>query len=56
MSLEETIRKAKYLYEHKRGRSAFQKAWDDKKKVVGTQIFGIEIVCAHKCSCARTIV
>jgi hypothetical protein len=31
-TLEETIRKEKYLYEHNRGRPTFQKAWDDKKK------------------------
>jgi hypothetical protein len=31
-TLENTIRKAKYLYEQNRGRPTFQKAWDDKKK------------------------
>jgi hypothetical protein len=31
-TLEETIRKEKYLYEQNRGRPTFQKAWDDKKK------------------------
>jgi hypothetical protein len=32
-TLEEAIRKAKYLYEHNKGRPSFQKAWDDNKKV-----------------------
>jgi hypothetical protein len=31
-TLEEAIRKTEYLYEQKKGRSSFQKAWDDKKK------------------------
>jgi hypothetical protein len=30
--LEEAIRKAKYVYEQSKGRSNFQKAWDDIKK------------------------
>jgi hypothetical protein len=31
-TLEEAIRKDKYLYEQNKGRPSFQKAWDDKKK------------------------
>jgi len=31
-TLEESIRKEKYNYEHNKGRLDFQKAWDDKKK------------------------
>jgi hypothetical protein len=31
-TLEESIRKAKYLYEQRKRRPTFQKAWDDKKK------------------------
>jgi len=31
-TLEESIRKVKYIYERSKGRSIFQKAWDDKKK------------------------
>jgi hypothetical protein len=37
-TLEETIRKEKYLYEHNRGRPYFQRAWDDKKKQKMEQI------------------
>jgi len=32
--LEETIRKAKYLYEHNKGKIVFPKDWDDKKKEI----------------------
>jgi hypothetical protein len=31
-TLEEAIRRAKHLYEHSRGRSVFQNAWNDKIK------------------------
>jgi hypothetical protein len=31
-TLEETIRRAKCLYEQRRGRPAFQQAWEDKMK------------------------
>jgi hypothetical protein len=31
-TLEEAIRKAKYLCENNKGRLAFQKAWDDRKR------------------------
>jgi hypothetical protein len=31
-TLEKTIRKAKYLYEKRKGRETFQKYWKDKKK------------------------
>ena len=31
-TLEETIRRAKCLYDQKKARLAFQKAWEDKKK------------------------
>jgi hypothetical protein len=31
-TLEETIRKAKYLYDQSKGRAYFQKSWRDKKK------------------------
>jgi hypothetical protein len=31
-TLEEAIRKDKYLYEQNKGRPTFQKAWDDKKR------------------------
>jgi hypothetical protein len=31
-TLEETIRRAKFLYDQHRGRPTFQKAWEDKKK------------------------
>jgi hypothetical protein len=31
-TLEEAIRRAKYLYEHSRARSVFQKTWNDKMK------------------------
>jgi hypothetical protein len=30
--LEETIRRAKCLYDHQNARSTFQKSWEDKKK------------------------
>jgi hypothetical protein len=33
-NLEEAIIKAKYLYEHNRGRITFQKGWKDKKKKI----------------------
>jgi hypothetical protein len=32
-TLEETIRHAKYIYDQKRGRPTFQKAWEDKMKI-----------------------
>jgi hypothetical protein len=31
-TLEEAIRREKYLYEKNKGRPILQKAWDDKKK------------------------
>jgi hypothetical protein len=31
-TLEETIRKARHLYEERKGRPVFQKAWNDKMK------------------------
>jgi CRISPR/Cas system-associated endonuclease Cas3-HD len=31
-TLEETIRKAKYLYDHGKCRETFQKSWKDKKQ------------------------
>jgi hypothetical protein len=31
-TLEETIRKEKYLYDQNKGREVFQKSWKDKKK------------------------
>ena len=31
-TLVETIRRAKFLYDQQRGRSTFQKAWEDKMK------------------------
>jgi hypothetical protein len=31
-TLEETIRQAKFLYDHHKGRTTFQKPWEDKMK------------------------
>jgi hypothetical protein len=31
-TLEETIRRSKFLYDQKKGKPTFQKAWEDKKK------------------------
>jgi hypothetical protein len=31
-TLEETIRRSKFLYDHQKARPTFQKAWEDKKK------------------------
>jgi hypothetical protein len=33
ITLEETIRRAKFLYDQHRGRPNYKKAWEDKKKV-----------------------
>jgi hypothetical protein len=30
--LEETIRRGKFLYDEKKGKPTFQKAWEEKKK------------------------
>jgi hypothetical protein len=43
--LEETIRRARHIYEQRKGRLVFQKSWNDKMK--GKRIKGINVLSLH---------